>query len=104
MKALRLEAKLTQQDMSEKLGVSRPTYTYWEKGERTPPLETLLILANIFSVSLDYLLGNSNCRMKPNEEDCELGTLFESLVENMTEEEREIFVQDIADFMRNRFV
>ncbi|GFH40837.1 helix-turn-helix domain-containing protein [Lactococcus insecticola] len=60
LKTLRLEAKLTQKEISEKLEISVPAYLYWEKGTRVPSLERLQELAKILNVSTDYLLGNTN--------------------------------------------
>ncbi|WP_332649751.1 helix-turn-helix domain-containing protein [Lysinibacillus sp. 54212] len=47
----------TQSFVAEKIGVARTTYTAYENGTKTPPPETLSIIANYFDVSVDYLLG-----------------------------------------------
>ena len=104
LKELRLEKGLTQKDIAEELGISQPAYLSWEKGKRKPSAETLEKFSNYFKVSLDYLMGMTDCRLVPQKEDCELGMLFESVVENMTEEEKFLFVQEIADFMKKRLV
>lgn len=47
----------TQSYAAEKIGVARTTYTAYENGTKTPPLETVNIIADLFEVSTDYLLG-----------------------------------------------
>ena len=47
--------QLTQEDMAERLGVSRQTIAKWESGESTPDLDRCKLIADIFGVSLDDL-------------------------------------------------
>ena len=62
LKALRLEAGLTQKQISETLGINQPQYARWEKGGREPSKETLQKFAELFNVSVDYLLGNTDVK------------------------------------------
>ena len=55
---LRKNRNWTQQYIADRLGISRPTYTRYETGERDPDFDTLKKISNIFEVSIDYLLGN----------------------------------------------
>ena len=48
---------MTQQQMAQLLFINRRTYGSYETGERTVPPETLIRLARIHGVSVDYLLG-----------------------------------------------
>lgn len=57
---LRKERHLTQGQMAEKLGVSRPSYTCYELGNSSPTVATLVKIADLFEVNLDYLLGRSD--------------------------------------------
>lgn len=57
LKLLRNAKGLTQQNIADYLGISRPTYTRYETGEREPDQDTLLKLADFFEVTVDYLLG-----------------------------------------------
>jgi transcriptional regulator with XRE-family HTH domain len=59
IKQLRLEKKLTQQEVADKIGITRPAYTAYESGKREPDFNTLQVLADLFSVSTDFLLGRS---------------------------------------------
>jgi len=47
--------QLTQEDLSEKLGVTRQSVAKWEAGESIPDLDKCKQLADIFGVSLDDL-------------------------------------------------
>jgi len=46
---------MTQEDVAEKVGVSRQAVAKWESGETIPDLERSRLLANLFGVSLDDL-------------------------------------------------
>ena len=48
---------MTQQEVADKLGITRPAYTAYESGKREPDFSILQSLANIFDVTTDYLLG-----------------------------------------------
>lgn len=52
---LRKYKQLTQEDLAEKVGVTRQAIAKWEAGETMPDLEKCRILAEIFEVSLDDL-------------------------------------------------
>ncbi|ASW48794.1 helix-turn-helix domain-containing protein [Streptococcus suis] len=47
---------LSQDDLAEKLYISRQAVSKWENGEATPDIDKLVQLAEIFGVSLDYLV------------------------------------------------
>lgn len=59
---LRKANGLSQEQLSEKIGVSRQSVSKWECGESIPELEKLIELSNVFHVTTDYLL-------KPSETD-----------------------------------
>lgn len=58
LKLLRTSAKLTQQEVAAHLGVERSTYVKYERGNSDPPSSALVKLADMFGVSVDYLLGH----------------------------------------------
>ena len=62
LKELRKEKGLTQQKVADSLNISQPNYRRWESGERRPSVETLVMLADYFNVSTDYLLGRKKER------------------------------------------
>ena len=56
---LRKERKVTAQAVAEAIGVSGPAISRFEHGLDFPHVNTLIALADYFSVSLDYLAGRS---------------------------------------------
>lgn len=60
LKEQRKMFKLTQRDMAEKLGISQPSYIRYENGSSEPSQENLVKIADIFDVSVDYLLGRAD--------------------------------------------
>ena len=58
LKILRKKRGLTQQEVADFFGVKQPIYQKWESGMRKPSYENLSMLACIFDVSIDYLLGD----------------------------------------------
>ena len=68
LKKLRKEKELTQNDISNFLGLaSYTTISKWEKGINDPPMELCVKLAEFFKVSLNYLVGESNQRQEDSE-------------------------------------
>ncbi|OJG76515.1 hypothetical protein RV10_GL003652 [Enterococcus pallens] len=51
---------MTQAEVAQKIGVTRPAYTSYETGKREPAYENLISLAELFEVSTDYLLGKQS--------------------------------------------
>lgn len=68
IKKLRLDMKLTQRELAEKINVSPNTITNYESGYRTPEFETLVKMADIFDVSTDYLLGRTESKISTTHE------------------------------------
>jgi len=54
---LRKDKNVTQNEVAEYLMISRSAYAHYESGNRQMNYETLFLLADYFSVSIDYLLG-----------------------------------------------
>ena len=63
LRELRTEHQISQKDLAERLGISDRAYRYYEEGKRYPDFQGLLMLADCFRVSLDYLVGRSNERI-----------------------------------------
>jgi len=57
LKELRNLMNLTQADVAAQLLISRETYSRYETGEREMTYDALINLAELFSVSVDYILG-----------------------------------------------
>lgn len=56
--------KLKLLEVAEKLGVSQPTVSSWESGRKSPPLDQLVAMSELYEVSTDYLLGLTENTMK----------------------------------------
>lgn len=57
--SLRKDAGLSQQQLADDLNLSRRAISLWETGRRTPDIQSVLLLADYFQVSLDYLVKGS---------------------------------------------
>lgn len=57
LKELRKSMGLTQQQLADRLWLSKATVSYYEQSLRYPSPEVIVKLARVFHVSADYLLG-----------------------------------------------
>lgn len=57
LKNLRVSSNKTQKDLAELLGITERTIRKYEAGSMQPSTENLIKLANIFNVSIDYLVN-----------------------------------------------
>ena len=60
LKLLRKSKGYTQLALQMKTGIEQALISKFENGERIPPTETLITLADFYNVSIDYLLGRTN--------------------------------------------
>ncbi|MEC5305181.1 helix-turn-helix transcriptional regulator [Bacillus thuringiensis] len=102
LKCLREEKKKdnvewTQTYVANQLGVARTTYTAYENDTKQPPMETILKIANLFSVSTDFLLGRVSDYKQTNSfdidniiNDPELGLWFKGIKEASPEKREEL--------------
>lgn len=68
LKKLRLDANLTQEQLGEKINVTKACISSYESGNRMASIETLIDIANLFKVDLDYLIGTDNYVVSDNTE------------------------------------
>jgi len=57
---LRTKSGMSQDELAEKIFVTRQAVSRWENGETVPNTETLKLLSNLFGVSINTLLGSPN--------------------------------------------
>lgn len=57
LKEERKKHGLTQQQVADYLNMSRGAYAQYETGKNTPPLDTMVKLADLYKCSIDYLIG-----------------------------------------------
>ena len=60
LKLLRTTKHLLQKDLAKLLDITTSAYGFYEQGKRTPDPAALILLADFFDVSLDYLLGRTD--------------------------------------------
>lgn len=64
LKILRLSQRMTQSQVADYLGASRQAIANYERGKRECGIDSLMLLADFFDVSIDFLVGYSDERMK----------------------------------------
>jgi transcriptional regulator with XRE-family HTH domain len=60
LRKLRDRHDMTQEALGKLLNVTQSTIAYYESGKKQPTLETLIIIADYFEVSTDFLLNRTN--------------------------------------------
>ena len=60
LRNLREDSDLTQKDLGRILKITQRAYSYYESGERMIPLPMLEELAELYDVSVDYILGRTD--------------------------------------------
>ena len=60
LKELRTEKGVGQVELAKALNVSKGIISFWENGLREPKLSNLIVMAQYFEVSIDYLVGLEN--------------------------------------------
>lgn len=96
LKKIREERNLTQQAMADMLQIQRPTYTRYETGEREPDFETVLKIAELLSVSTDFLLGKTDMPSSPDEQLSNEEFALYGEVRDLTDDEK----QRVLDFIK----
>lgn len=94
LKKLRDEQNLQATEIAKMLNIAKSTYSGYENDKSKPDYETLTQLAKYYSVSVDYLLGNTYVRNHTE-------TLAFHTTEDLTEEELEQIKQYIK-FLRTQ--
>ncbi len=57
LRQLRKEKDKTIEEVAKDLDISKDRYGKYERGERQPDIDTLIIIADYYKVSLDYITG-----------------------------------------------
>lgn len=64
IKRLRTDNNLNQEQLAEKLFVTRTAISKWETGKGYPSIDSLKLLSDLFSVSIDELISNDDVECK----------------------------------------
>ena len=62
IREIREDNQLTQQKIADLLHIGQRTYADYESGKTRIPVDNLLILAEFYNVSMDYITGSSNIK------------------------------------------
>lgn len=57
LKELRKENNMTQEQLGERIGVTNKTISRWETGNYMPPVESLILLGDIYGISINEILA-----------------------------------------------
>lgn len=97
IKELRQQQRIKQADLAKRLNVAQSTVSGWENDLFEPSGESLVELAKIFDVSVDYLLGHSNIKKAPasNEASTNIDDEILDLLAQLTEANREKAIDHI---------
>lgn len=63
LKILREEKEITQKQLASVLQISRSTVAGYETKGKEADFEKIIVMSNYFDVSIDYLLGKTDCRL-----------------------------------------
>lgn len=76
LKQKRNELQLTQEEVAEKIHVSRQTISNWENGRNLPDLSSLILISEIYAVSLDELIKGAPKMVKQLDKKIKKGHYF----------------------------
>ena len=107
---------VTQQEVADKIGVTKRTYIYWEKNERQIKSEKAQLLADYFKVDVGYLLGYTDEPHKsmydlaqqnpedfPSDEDDLQDITPQGLVDASSENKKRYFsIENITNFVKDK--
>ena len=96
IRTLRLQHKLTQEQLADRLGVSYQSISRWENGVTYPDIEYLPAIARHFSVTTDYLLGQDDIEKKKK-----IRKQIES-ISRMTEADKDTIIEIIRTCRREQ--
>lgn len=64
LKAMREDGDYSQRELGEVLNLTAGALSHYENGSREPDITTLIKITDYLNVSLDYLVGRTNCNIK----------------------------------------
>lgn len=57
LRELRKEKSMTQEELGERVGVTNKTISKWENGNYMPPIDILMLLSDIYGVSINEIIA-----------------------------------------------
>lgn len=104
LKELRTENGKLQREIAEYLGIDRTTYGKYETGASEPDFETLSRIADLYKVSVDYLLGRTEEKNPTTNEDRGIEDIKAALFGGDTEVTDEMWeeLQEFIKFIKHK--
>ena len=84
---LRKQKGFSQEELANRLNVSRQTISKWEVGESTPDMEKLVAISDLFEVSLDELVKGEESKMPEPSERIDKSELYSDIKEHVLTED-----------------
>lgn len=80
LKQMRNERQLTQEEVAEKIHVSRQTISNWENRRNLPDLNSMILLSEVYDISLDELMKGAPKMVKQLDKKIKKGHYFTGLL------------------------
>lgn len=98
-----LRGKKVQQEIADKLGISRSRYSHYENEHVQPDIELLQKMADFHDVSVDYLLGRESAYEKlSNKNKSEVDFRLDTILNDLTLNQKDHLVNFIDTFQNKR--
>ena len=91
---LRKQKGFSQEELANRLNVSRQTISKWEVGESTPDMEKLVAISDLFEVSLDELVKGEEPKTAGTSEQVVKSELYSDIKEHVLTEDNKKKVQN----------
>ncbi|MDE7209331.1 MAG: helix-turn-helix domain-containing protein [Clostridia bacterium] len=89
LKRLRIDAGITQAQLSKELSIGQATISQWESGASKPTADALIALSKYYGVSADFILGISHDREGEGKLDEDVEECM-ALIDNLTNYQRRL--------------
>lgn len=80
---LREDMDMRQSDLARETGIDQRTISNYETGKTSPDAESLIILADFFDVTIDYLLGRATYNLSSKKKKLKLIEQTQKLLEEL---------------------
>ena len=107
LKQLRKENNMTQEQLGERIGVTNKTVSRWETGNYMPPVESLMLLSDLYQISINELLSGERVSVENFKEkaDENLAIVLEDLEkENKSFENKMMWVLAISTILASAII
>lgn len=98
---LRQQHNLTQKQLCESLNLGRSTYSYFETGSRTPDIDTLLLIARYYNITIEELVPSSNLKSYSTTEQSNNNLLDIQIIHHL--KSKHIPIEDVMELSKADF-